>query len=90
MRGAWDDGGLVPEGLVMADVEGALTCAFMTQSSKPAEAQAVRSASFASQVRQALKQLHFEQGFRCTLNFEQGFRLAIPEKIPSLRHEGMV
>ena len=44
---AWDDGELVPEGLVMADVERALTCAFMTQSSKPAEARAVRSASFA-------------------------------------------
>ena len=33
MRGAWDDGGLVPEGAVMADVEGAITCAFMLPSS---------------------------------------------------------
>ena len=33
MRGAWDDGGLVPEGAVMADVEGAITCAFMPPSS---------------------------------------------------------
>ena len=33
MRGSWDDGGLVPEGAVMADVQGAITCAFMPPSS---------------------------------------------------------
>ena len=55
MRGAWDDGGLVPEGAVMADVEGAITCAFMPPSSGHTRVEPWRKPSLLSVVVPELK-----------------------------------
>ena len=87
MRGAWDDGGLVPEGAVMADVEGAITCAFMLPSSGHTRVEPWRQPSLLTFSQKSLSGYTSRSGFPQQLHFEERVqrRLRYEERVPAVK-----